>query len=81
MEYLIILMVLISNSKKGSSTVEAALVLPVLILIIVSIISASMRYEKDIESTSLMHLTRAYEGIEDTSSNPEDIVRARWLLE
>jgi len=81
MECLIALIKQSSNSKRGSSTVEAALVLPILILIIAALISTSLNYEKEVEESSIENFAKADEWLEDSLDNLEDLSRARWLFE
>lgn len=80
MECLIVLIGPISNSRKGSSTVEAALVIPLLILIIVGLISAGIRLEKRVEDSSSDHVYEARDILGSKLDNPEKIVRAKWVI-
>mgnify|MGYP003316154717 CR=1 FL=1 len=80
MECLTVLIELISNSRKGSSTVEAALVIPLLILIIIGLISAGIRLEKRVELNSGEHVCDAQDVLKSKLENPEKIIRAKWVI-
>ena len=70
-----------SSTKRGSATVEAALVIPLLILIIALIICAGIKYEKHVEESSNEHIQAADEVLVDDLTNIEDVVRGRWVLQ
>lgn len=70
----------IFNSKKGSSTVEAALLIPLLILIIVTLVNAGIKLEKRVEESSKEHVYSAEDVLKSKIDNPEKIIRARWVI-
>lgn len=80
MECLTVLIGQISNSHRGSSTVEAALVIPLLILIIAGLISVGIRLEKRVEDSSSYHVYEARDVLDSKFENPEKIVRAKWVI-
>ena len=60
----------IFNSKRGSVTVEAALIVPLIFIVVFGLISIALTYYKRIYEQSQTEMRTAY---------PEDIVRARRL--
>ena len=68
------------NTKSGSSTIEASLVIPILILIIVVIIKIAEIRESNVAENSRNNITENQEILEDTVLNVEDILRGYWSL-
>ena len=61
--------------------VEAAMVIPLLILIIVGIIACSMYLENKVEKNSYENQSAAKDILVDDITNIEDLLRGSWILE
>ncbi|MBR3297328.1 MAG: pilus assembly protein [Firmicutes bacterium] len=61
--------------------VEAALIFPLIILIVFGIISISVSKYNDVSESSGRHKEYARAWLEDSGLHAEDALRARWFLE
>ena len=67
-----------SRAKRGSATIEASLVIPLLILIIVGIIKIAGVREVRVRENSTENIKSTLEYLKDDATNPEDLLRLRW---
>jgi len=67
------------NAKSGSSTVEAALLYPLVILLLVFIMQKSIALHSDIKETSIRHISTLAESIEAAIEHPGLLLRSRLL--
>lgn len=70
----------ILKSKKGNANIEAALVIPLLVIIIAMIIKMAVVLEERVEDSSAGHYIDAREVLKDTLTNTEDFMRGRWTF-
>ncbi len=66
--------------RSGSSAVEAALIYPLIILIIAGLISIGSDMSGKVVSSSAAHALAARESCEDETVSAEDIMRGRWIF-
>lgn len=66
------------NPRQGSATIEAALVIPLLILTIVGIINIAGVREVKVRENSTENIKSTLEYLKDDATNPEDLLRLRW---
>ena len=64
-------------SKRGSSIVEAAVVFPLVALIVIGVIYTGMSMYQSVRSDAEYHESAAHQ---EKMLYPEDILRAEWLL-
>ena len=69
-----------ADSKKGSAIVEAAMVLPVVILIIAAIIDCGLKLYSDVKLGSETHIAEADADIEGKELDVPDIFRTGWVF-
>ena len=67
-------------SKRGSVFVEAAIVIPLLILIIAGIISLSFTLTDRVKTQSEELRQKTARMMENTDLTTEDILRGKWLV-
>ena len=60
--------------------VEAAIVLPLLVIIIVLIIKCGVSRQTDVETESILHVYENQKLMEDDLTNTEDVLRARRMV-
>lgn len=70
----------ILKSKKGNANIEAALVIPLLVIIIAMIMKMAVVLEIRVDESSREHYADAKEVLKDTLTNTEDFMRGRWTL-
>lgn len=68
------------NSRRGSASVEAALVFPLIILIAAALISIGSGLYESVKSTSLSHMEKARQEAEGSVISAERIMRGRWII-
>ena len=69
-----------ADSKKGSAIVEAAMVLPVVILIIAAIIDCGLQLYSNVKISSENHIAEADADIEGKELDVPDILRTGWVF-
>lgn len=69
------------GSKRGSASIEASLVIPLLILIIAGLIKIGTVFEKRVIDESLRCRAEGAQISEDSLTNTEDIIRGRWIIQ
>ena len=68
------------NGRRGSTTVEAVLVFPLIILIAAALISIGSGLYKNVKDMSLDHIEKARQESEDPVLSTESIMRGRWII-
>jgi len=61
--------------------VEAAVVFPLVILIVLGIISIALAKYTDVQGSAERHREDALGWFDDSAPHAEDVLRARWLLD
>ena len=67
-------------NSKGSAQVEAALIIPLVVLIIVGMIELGTLLEKKVETSSLQHASEAAVITEGGTFPAETILRGKWYF-
>lgn len=67
------------NAKSGSATVEAALLYPLVILLLAFIMQKSIALHSDIKETSIQHVSTLVESMEAATEHPSLLLRSRLL--
>ena len=67
-------------SKRGSATVEAALIFPVIILTVAAMISCSFELMERIDTAADTHLQETDSFMKNMLFTTEDILRGKWIL-
>ncbi len=70
----------IRQPRRGSAIVEAAVIFPVVILVMLGIIRASMFLYSEVREDSLRHRQQLNEDMEQRRWAAEDIMRGKWVL-
>ena len=68
------------KAKQGNAVIEAALVLPLIILISAALIRAGSDMSSRVIETSSIHTEQARAECEGGMVDTEDIMRGRWVL-
>ena len=68
------------RSKSGSTFVEAAMIFPVLILIIAGMISGALTMYEEVKGDSLLHRSAVLSQINVAGADICLIMRAEWVL-
>ena len=68
-------------NKKGSAMVESAMVYPIIIFFLATIVATSYKLEKDTYDVAKENVSVVNEDLQDGSLGICNIVRGRWLLE
>ena len=68
------------SDAEGSAIVEAALVFPLVVLIIAGIISLSLGVMEETKADALRHRTEAREALDPRILSTENIMRGVWLI-
>jgi len=70
---------LIKEKNRGSSTVEAAMIVPLVILVLAAIIKVAGSRELMVINNSKENILAALEYLKDDFSNIEDVLRGLWI--
>ena len=65
-------------SKRGSSTVEAAMIFPLVVLITVGIIRHTLGFHDRIRDASAEHIEKTESFMENRLLTTEDVLRVKW---
>jgi hypothetical protein len=68
------------NSKRGSTAIEAAIIIPILILIIMAMLKLAIGTQEKVRLLCLDHEAFQAEMMKDTLFNTEDALRTGWML-
>ena len=68
------------SDAEGSAVVEAALVFPLVVLIIAGVISLSLGVMEETKEDALRHRTEAREALDPRILSTENIMRGVWLI-
>ncbi len=68
-------------SKRGSSTVEAAMIFPLVVLITAGIIRHTLGFHDRIRNASAEHLEKTESFMENRLLTTEDVLRVKWKAE
>jgi|GEM_PF-3730893 len=68
-------------SKRGSSTVEAAMIFPLVVLITVGIIRHTLGFHDRIMDASAEHIEKTESFMENRLLTTEDVLRVKWKAE
>ena len=68
------------SDAEGSAVVEAALVFPLVVLIIAGVISLSLGVMEETKEDALHHRTEAREALDPRILSTENIMRGVWLI-
>ena len=69
-----------AGRRQGSAMVEAAVVFPITVLVILGIIRLSMDLYGSVQQDSLRHRQQASEDMRQRRWSAEDAMRGKWLL-
>ena len=80
--YLVILMRKLSLllNDRGSAMVEAAVVYPIVILVLVLVLGKSVKNTEYVNDTAVIHETQVSEFLQNDQMTTEDYMRGRWLI-
>lgn len=67
--------------NRGSALVEAAMIVPLVILIIMGIVKMSITLTDNVEIASLEHKQQAVKITEATGARGEQVLRGKWTLD
>ena len=68
------------SDAEGSAVVEAALVFPLVVLIIAGVISLSLGVMEETKEDALRHRTEAREALDPRILSTENIMRGVWVI-
>ena len=68
------------SDAEGSAAVEAALVFPLVVIIIAGVISLSLGVMEETRTDALRHRTEAREALDPRILSTENIMRGVWLI-
>ena len=68
------------SDAEGSAVVEAALVFPLVVMIIAGVISLSLGVMEETKADALRHRTEARETLDPRILSTENIMRGVWLI-
>ena len=65
---------------KGSAQVEAAIIVPLVILLIVGMLKLGLQLEEMVEISSMAHSAASADIVDGGSLPAESILRGRWYI-
>ena len=70
-----------ASDNSGSAIVEAVVVFPVIVLILLGIINITLTKYEDVGASCARHKDEASEWFTKAAVHAEDVLRTRWLLD
>ncbi len=68
------------SDRQGSAAVEAALVFPLVVLLIAGLTGLSLQILEDTEADAMRHRNEAVDALDFSMVSTENILRGGWLI-